>query len=89
MQSALNRMAELQTELDTNDATGVERKVDKVLGAMGFTADDHSLPVSAFSLCAENHHAFVGTEDGGLCILANPIVNIQVLEAIAGELLNL
>ena len=40
-------------------------------------------------MCAENHHTFVGTEDGGLCILANPIVNIQVLEAIAGELLNL
>ena len=45
--------------------------------------------VCALSLCAENHHTFVGTEDGGLCILANPIVNIQVLEAIAGELLNL
>ena len=49
MQTALNRMAELQTELDTNDATGVERKVDKILGAMGFTPEDHSLPVSAFS----------------------------------------
>jgi len=47
------------------------------------------LRVCALSLCAENHHTFVGTEDGGLCILANPIVNIQVLEAIAGELLNL
>ena len=45
--------------------------------------------VSALALCAENHHAFVGTEDGGMQILANPIVNIQVLEAIAGELLNL
>ena len=45
--------------------------------------------VSALSLCAENHHAFVGTEDGALCVLANPIVNIQVLEQIAGELLNL
>ena len=45
--------------------------------------------VSALSLCAQNHHAFVATEDGGLCVLANPIVNIQVLEAIAGELLNL
>ena len=54
----------------------------------------HSYPepqhaVSALALCAENHHAFVGTEDGGMRILANPIVNIQVLEAIAGELLNL
>ena len=45
--------------------------------------------VSALSLCAENHHTFVGTEDGGLSILANPMVNLQVLEAIAGELLNL
>ena len=45
--------------------------------------------VCALSLCAENHHSFVATEDGGLRILANPIVNIQVLEAIAGELLNL
>jgi hypothetical protein len=45
--------------------------------------------ICALSLCAENHHTFIGTEDGGLCILANPIVNIQVLEAIAGELLNL
>lgn len=45
--------------------------------------------VCALSLCAENHHTFVSTEDGGLYILANPIVNIQVLEAIAGELLNL
>ena len=34
-------------------------------------------------------NVYLGTEDGGLCILANPIVNIQVLEAIAGELLNL
>ena len=45
--------------------------------------------VCALSLCAENHHTFVGTEDGGLRILANPIVNIQVLEAIAASLLNL
>ena len=49
MQDALNRMAELQTQLDAADATAVERKVDKILGAMGFTADDASLPVSAFS----------------------------------------
>ena len=57
----------------------------------GGTAPDDSARqhVSALSLCAENHHAFVGTAEGGLCILANPIVNIQVLEAIAGELLNL
>ena len=45
--------------------------------------------VCALSLCSENHHAFVATDDGGLRILANPIVNIQVLEQIAGELLNL
>ena len=45
--------------------------------------------ICALSLCSENHHAFVGTEDGGFRILANPIVNIAVLEQIAGELLNL
>ena len=45
--------------------------------------------VTALSLCAENHHTFVGTSTGSLWILANPIVNIQVLEQIAGELLNL
>ena len=32
--------------------------------------------VCALSLCSENHHAFVATDDGGLRILANPIVNI-------------
>ena len=47
------------------------------------------LAISALSLCAENHHTFVGTANGGLSILANPIINIQVLEQIAGELLNL
>jgi len=49
MQKTLDRMAALQTELDTADATGVERKVDKVLAAMGFTPADAELPVSAFS----------------------------------------
>lgn len=49
MQKMLDRMAELQTELDAAEATAVERKVDKVLGAMGFTPEDASLPVSAFS----------------------------------------
>ena len=49
MQSLLDRMASLQTELETADATAVERKVDKVLGAMGFTKEDAALPVSAFS----------------------------------------
>ena len=45
--------------------------------------------VSALSLCAENHHAFVASEDGALRILANPMVNLQVMEQIASELLNL
>ena len=49
MQALLDRMAELQSDLDSADATGVERKVDKVLGAMGFTPEDAALPVSAFS----------------------------------------
>jgi len=49
MQQLLDRMASLQTELDAADATAVERKVDKILGAMGFTAADAALPVSAFS----------------------------------------
>ena len=45
--------------------------------------------VCALSLCAENHHTFVGTDDGALKVLANQIVNFQVLQAIAGEFLNL
>jgi len=49
MQDALNRMAELQTALDTADASSVERRVDKVISSMGFTAADADLPVSAFS----------------------------------------
>ena len=49
MQSLLDRMAELQTELDAADATAVERKVDKVLGAMGFTPADAALPVSTYT----------------------------------------
>ena len=39
----------MQTELDTADASAVERKVDKILGSMGFTPADAQLPVSAFS----------------------------------------
>lgn len=49
MQSALSKMERLQAELDTADASAVERKVDKILGSMGFTPEDASLPVSAFS----------------------------------------
>jgi len=49
MQAALSRMEELQTELDAEDATAVERRVDRMLGAMGFAPTDHELPVSAFS----------------------------------------
>ena len=45
--------------------------------------------VTAFSLSAENHHAFAADSRGGLLIFANPLVNIQVLERLAGELLNL
>ena len=30
-----------------------------------------------------------GMSDGGLIVLANPLVNIHVLERLAGELLNL
>ena len=44
MQVALNRMSELQTALDTADATAVERKVDKILGSMGFTVRVASAP---------------------------------------------
>lgn len=46
-------------------------------------------PLRAFSLSAENHHAFAGTADGGLTIYANPVVGSQVLERLASELLNL
>ena len=56
---------------------------------VGGEAASGAAEVCALSLCGESHHAFVATEDGGLRIFANPIVNIQVLEQIAGELLNL
>ncbi len=49
MQGALDAMAELQAKLDAADATAIERKVDRVLGAMGFTPQDAELKVSAFS----------------------------------------
>ncbi|KAL1519337.1 hypothetical protein AB1Y20_022863 [Prymnesium parvum] len=49
MQAALDEMAEIQTKLDTAEAGSVDRRVDKVMGAMGFTAEDGDLPVSAFS----------------------------------------
>merc|ERR1719171_137239 len=49
MQAALDSMAELQTQLDNSDATAVERRVDKVMGAMGFAPSDAELPVSSFS----------------------------------------
>merc|ERR1719171_639727 len=49
MQAALDSMAELQTQLDNSDATAIERRVDKVMGAMGFAPSDAALPVSSFS----------------------------------------
>merc|ERR1719171_1769095 len=49
MQAALDSMAELQTQLDNSDATAIERRVDKVMGAMGFAPSDAELPVSSFS----------------------------------------
>ena len=49
MQVALDSMAELQTQLDNSDATAMERRVDKVMGAMGFAPTDAELPVSSFS----------------------------------------
>ena len=45
--------------------------------------------VTAFSLSAENHHAFAADSRGGLLIFANPLVNIQVFERLASELLSL
>lgn len=45
--------------------------------------------VSAFSLCPLNHHAFVASDDGGVIIYANPILQIMLLENIALELFNL
>ncbi|KAL1507045.1 hypothetical protein AB1Y20_007907 [Prymnesium parvum] len=50
---------------------------------------DPACSVSAFSLCPLNHHAFVASEDGGVLIYANPILQIILLENIALELLNL
>ena len=49
MQGLLDKMAQLQAELDTADASALERRVDRVMGAMGFTPEDAALPVSAFS----------------------------------------
>ena len=49
MQGALDRMAELQVKLDNADAGSVEKKVDRILGSMGFAPGDADLPVSAFS----------------------------------------
>ena len=57
-------------------------------GDSGDGGDGASI-VTAFSLSAENHHAFAADSRGGLLIFANPLVNIQVLERLAGELLNL
>ena len=45
--------------------------------------------VLTFSLGTKDQHAFATTVDGGLYILANPLVNLQVLERLAVELLNL
>merc|ERR1719424_2753084 len=42
-------MAEVQTKLDAADAGPCERRVDRMLGSMGFTPADAALPVSAFS----------------------------------------
>jgi len=49
MQKALDDMGDLQTRLDTSDATAIERKAELMMGAMGFSAADAELPVSAFS----------------------------------------
>tara|TARA_B100000780_G_scaffold159444_1_gene111435 strand:+ start:86 stop:424 length:339 start_codon:yes stop_codon:yes gene_type:complete len=58
-------------------------------GGSGGSGGDGASRVTAFSLSAENHHAFAADSRGGLLIFANPLVNIQVLERLAGELLNL
>jgi hypothetical protein len=50
----------------------------------------HPAPdITALSLSPDNHHAFAATADGAFLIYANPLVNIQVLENLATELLNL
>jgi len=49
MQAALEQMADLQTKLDVADAGSTERRVDRMIGSMGFTPADAELPVSAFS----------------------------------------
>ena len=49
MQSALDEMAELQAALDAADASSIEKRADRMIGAMGFASSDAELPVSAFS----------------------------------------
>jgi len=49
MQKALDQMNDAQTRLDAADAGSIERKADLMMSAMGFTAEDAALPVSAFS----------------------------------------
>jgi ATPase subunit of ABC transporter with duplicated ATPase domains len=49
MQRALDTMAEVQAQLDTADAGAIDRRVDKVMAAMGFAPNDAEAPVSSFS----------------------------------------
>jgi len=49
MQHALDHMSELQAKLDAADSGAIERKVDLIISAMGFTPSDAELPVSSFS----------------------------------------
>jgi len=49
MQAALDKMADLQGQLDAADASSLDKRADRMMSAMGFTTSDALLPVSAFS----------------------------------------
>ena len=68
---------------------GSSRELGVGVGANAPTAVSGAQAICALSLSVENHHAFVATACGGLRVYANPLVNIEVLEKLASELLNL
>ena len=50
---------------------------------------DPSTGIEILGLSADDHHIFAAISDGSVLIFTNPMLNIQVLEKLASELLNL